>query len=152
MNINDEYMKAKQLEKDTPLLQLRNSTGTNQLHIQGYGSESNREYGYAEKFTVPTEIQASLNQLQINYEHGMYQSFASDNPIYYRGVLEVRQYKDGHQLRIALDDNAANDDHTWVLDMNTPQCIQFIHWCKKNGLVVDMQDEMRFVVKAGEEE
>ena len=32
-NITDDYKKAKEVKTGTPMLQLRNTTGTNQLHI-----------------------------------------------------------------------------------------------------------------------
>ena len=131
-NINDEYMKNKEVKTGTPMLQLRNTTGTNQLHIQGWGSQGNREYGYARKFTVPPEVTDSLAK----YEAKMFYSLASPEKIYYRNVIEVVSYSDGYQIRLTLKDTNANDGNSWVLDINMPQCKDWIKWLDANNLIV----------------
>ena len=131
-NINDEYKKDKEVKTGTPMLQLRNTTGTNQLHIQGWGSQGNREYGYARKFTVPPEVTDSLAK----YKAEMFYSLASPEKIYYRNVIEVVSYSDGYQIRLALKDTNANDGNSWVLDINMPQCIELIKWLDANNLIV----------------
>jgi hypothetical protein len=130
-NITNEYKKDKEVKTGTPMLQLRNTTGTNQLHIQGWGSEGNREYGYARKFTVPSEVTDSLAK----YEAKMFNSLASPEKIYYRNVIEVVQYSDGYQIRLTLKDNDANDGNSWVLDINQPQCDDWIKWLDTNNLI-----------------
>ena len=130
-NITDDYKKDKEVKTGTPMLQLRNTTGTNQLHIQGWGSEGNREYGYARKFTVPSEVTDSLAK----YEAKMFNSLASPEKIYYRNVIEVVQYSDGYQIRLTLKDNDANDGNSWVLDINQPQCDDWINWLDTNNLI-----------------
>ena len=129
--IDEEYKKEKEVMSGKALLQLRNTTGTNQLHIQGWDTEGNRTYGYANKFTVPSEVTDSLEK----YEADKFQSLASDQEIYYRDVLTVVEYDDGFQIHISIDDNEANNDTVWTLDINLPQCESFIKWCLENGLV-----------------
>ena len=130
-NITDEYKKDKEVKTGTPMLQLRNTTGTNQLHIQGWGSQGNREYGYARKFTVPPEVTDSLAK----YSAKHFPSLASNEKIYYRNVIEVVQYSDGYQIRLNFKDTDANDGNRWVLDINTPQCDAWISWLDKNNLI-----------------
>tara|TARA_R100001369_G_C3253192_1_gene156550 strand:- start:196 stop:663 length:468 start_codon:yes stop_codon:yes gene_type:complete len=155
--MNDEYMTDKKLTEGSPLLQIRNTTGSNTIHIQGYGSEGNRDYGYADKFSVPQEVTEALHTYMPDT---IYKSLASDNPIYFRNVLEVRKYLDGFQLRISIDDEGSNDTTsvlhgelvppTWVLDMNKPRCDDFISWLTDNDLV-KVYSVKRFV-ETGEEE
>ena len=142
MDINKGYMKEKEVTEGFPLLQLRNTTGTNQLHIQGWGSQGNREYGFAQKFTVPQEVTNSLEKF--GAEH-VYQSLASEAQIYYREVLSIQKYADGYQIQILLNDNDANLNKTWCLDMNMPQCENFVSWLESNDLITDCGEEMRFV-------
>jgi len=131
-DINDDYKKDKEVKTGTPMLQLRNTTGTNQLHIQGWGSQGNRDYGYARKFTVPPEVTDSLAK----YEDVMFHSLASPEKIYYRNVIEVVSYSDGYQIRLTLKDSNANDGNSWVLDINMPQCKDWINWLDANNLIV----------------
>tara|TARA_R100000773_G_C4119749_1_gene55810 strand:- start:38 stop:481 length:444 start_codon:yes stop_codon:yes gene_type:complete len=142
MEITKGYMKEKEVTKGFPLLQLRKTTGTNQLHIQGWGSEGNREYGYASKFTVPPEVTNSLEKFEVS---DVFQSLASDAKIYYREVLSVQKYADGYQIQILLNDHDANLNKTWCLDMNMPQCKHFVDWLESNDLITDRGEEMRFV-------
>lgn len=135
-NITDDYKKDKEVKTGTPMLQLRNTTGTNQLHIQGWGSVGNREYGYARKFTVPPEVTDSLAK----YEAKMFYSLASPEKIYYRNLIRVVEYSDGYQIHIELNDSNANAANMWVLDINQPQCDDWIKWLDANKLIVDNTD------------
>ena len=139
-NINDEYKKDKEVKTGTPMLQLRNTTGTNQLHIQGWGSQGNREYGYARKFTVPPEVTDSLAK----YEAKMFYSLASPEKIYYRNVIEVIQYSDGYQIHLELNDSNANNGKVWILDINQPQCSEWIKWLEANNLIVTDDTQTKF--------
>jgi hypothetical protein len=141
-NMNEQYTTEKEVTQGKPLLQLRNSTGTNQLHIQGWGYVGNRDYGFAQKFTVPTDITDSLDKFQAAH---VYESLASDAKIYYREVLSVQKYADGYQIQIFLNDKNANLNKTWCLDMNIPQCSNFISWLEDNDMVTDCGEETRFV-------
>ncbi len=122
------------------MLQLRTTTGTIQLHIQGWGSEGNREYGYARKFTVPPEVTDSLAK----YDAEMFYSLASPEKIYYRNVIRVVEYSDGYQINIELNDSNANAGNMWVLDINQPQCDGWINWLEANGLISDNTDCTKF--------
>ena len=139
-NINDDYKKDKEVKTGTPMLQLRNTTGTNQLHIQGWGSQGNREYGYARKFTVPPEVTDSLAK----YEAKMFHSLASPEKIYYRNVIGVVQYSDGYQINIELNDSNANNGKCWTLDINLPQCNDWIKWLEANKLISDATKFTKF--------
>ena len=139
-NINDNYKKDKEVKTGTPMLQLRNTTGTNQLHIQGWGSQGNREYGYARKFTVPPEVTDSLAK----YEAKMFNSLASPEKIYYRNVIGIVQYSDGYQINIELNDSNANNGKCWTLDINLPQCSDWINWLDANNLISDATKFTKF--------
>mgnify|MGYP003109752942 FL=1 len=139
-NINDDYKKDKEVKTGTPMLQLRNTTGTNQLHIQGWGSQGNREYGYARKFTVPPEVTDSLAK----YDAKMFYSLASPEKIYYRNVIGIVQYSDGYQINIELNDSNANNGKCWTLDINLPQCSDWIKWLEANKLISDATNFTKF--------
>ena len=139
-NINDQYKKDKEVKTGTPMLQLRNTTGTNQLHIQGWGSQGNREYGYARKFTVPPEVTDSLAK----YDAKMFYSLASPEKIYYRNVIGIVQYSDGYQINIELNDSNANNGKCWTLDINLPQCSDWINWLDANNLISDATNFTKF--------
>ena len=139
-DINDDYKKDKEVKTGTPMLQLRNTTGTNQLHIQGWGSQGNREYGYARKFTVPPEVTDSLAK----YEDVMFHSLASSEKIYYRNVIQVIQYSDGYQICLLLKDSNANNGEVWTLDINQPQCTDWIKWLEANKLISDATKFTKF--------
>jgi len=139
-NITDDYMKNKEVKTGTPMLQLRNTTGTNQLHIQGWGSEGNREYGYARKFTVPPEVTDSLAK----YDAKMFYSLASPEKIYYRNVIRVVEYSDGYQIHLELNDSNANNGKVWILDINQPQCNDWIKWLDANNLIFTDDTQTKF--------
>jgi len=136
--MNEIYMKEKQLIENEPLLQLRNTTGGNTLHIQGYGIVGNREYGYAQKFTVPPTVTDTLNNYSASCN---YQSLASEAKIYHRDCLTVTEYSDGWQLDITFE-----NDHI-VLDMKKPNCESFIEWCRANNLYRDKSKVKRVIPK-----
>ena len=139
-DITEDYMQNKEVNAVTPMLQLRNTTGTNQLHIQGWGSQGNREYGYARKFTVPSEVTDSLAK----YDAKMFHSLASPEKIYYRNVIEVIQYSDGYQIHLELNDSNANNGKVWILDINQPQCSEWIKWLEANNLIVTDDTQTKF--------
>jgi len=140
--MDKEYMKIKKLTEDEPLLQLRNTTGSNTLHIQGWGKEGNRPYGYANKFSVPHEV---TNALQVYVLDGKYQSLASDAKIYHRDCLIVTEYSDGWQLDIEVE-----DDH-FVLDLDSTLAQSLALWCKENNLYRDKSAVKRVIPKKGDE-
>ena len=139
-DITEDYMQNKEVNAVTPMLQLRNTTGTNQLHIQGWGSQGNREYGYARKVTVPPEVTDSLAK----YEAKMFYSLASPEKIYYRNVIEVVSYSDGYQIHLELNDSNANNGKVWILDITQPQCSDWIKWLEANNLIVTDDTQTKF--------
>lgn len=140
--MDKEYMEIKKLTENEPLLQLRNTTGSNMLHIQGWGKEGNRPYGYANKFTVPHEVTNALN----NYiSDSKYQSLASDAQIYHRDCLIVTEYSDGWQLDITVE-----SDH-FVLDLDSTLAQSLALWCKENNLYRDKSKVKRVIPKEGDE-
>jgi hypothetical protein len=56
ITIDDEYKQVRMIEDDKPVLQVRVKAGEGTLHLQGYGLEANRNYGFAEKFFVPLQV------------------------------------------------------------------------------------------------
>ena len=139
-DITEEYMQKKEVKTGTPMLQLRNTTGTNQLHIQGWGLMGNREYGYARKFTVPPEVTDSLAK----YDAKMFYSLASPEKIYYRNVIRVVEYSDGYQIHLELNDSNANNGKVWILDINQPQCNDWIKWLDANNLIFTDDTQTKF--------
>ena len=140
--MDKEYMEIKKLTENEPLLQLRNTTGSNTLHIQGWGKEGNRPYGYANKFSVPHEVTNALD----NYiSDSKYQSLASDAQIYHRDVLTVTEYSDGWQLDITIE-----SDH-FVLDLDSTLAQSLALWCKVNNLYRDKSKVKRVIPKKGDE-
>ncbi len=140
-DMDKEYMEEKKLIENEPLLQLRNTTGSNTLHIQGYGAEGNRPYGYANKFSVPHEVTNALDNY-INVSE--YQSLASDALIYHRDCLIVTEYSDGWQLDITME-----NDH-FVLDLDSTLAQSLALWCKVNNLYRDKSAVKRVISKKGD--
>lgn len=139
--MDKEYMEEKKLIENEPLLQLRNTTGSNTLHIQGWGKEGNRPYGYANKFSVPHEVTNALDKY-INVSK--YQSLASDALIYHRDCLIVTEYSDGWQLDIEME-----NDH-FVLDLDSTLAQSLALWCKENNLYRDKSAVKRVISKKGD--
>ena len=146
MNEMDEQQKVwlqeKQLIEGEPLLQLRNTTGSNTLHIQGWGSEGNRPYGYANKFSVPHEVTNALDNYISISKH---QSLASDAKIYHRDCLIVTEYSDGWQLDITIE------KAHFVLDLDSTLAQSLALWCKVNNLYRDKSKVKRVIPKKGDE-
>ena len=141
-DMDKEYMQEKKLTEDEPLLQLRNTTGSNTLHIQGWGKEGNRPYGYANKFSVPHEVTNALDE----YMHdSKYQSLASDALIYHRDCLIVTEYSDGWQLDITV-----KSDH-FVLDLDSTLAKSLALWCEVNNLYRDKSAVKRVIPSKGDE-
>ena len=139
--MDKEYMETKKLTEDEPLLQLRNTTGSNTLHIQGWGKEGNRPYGYANKFSVPHEVTNALDKYM---NDSKYQSLASDAQIYHRDCLIVTEYSDGWQLDIEME-----NDH-FVLDLDSTLAQSLALWCKENNLYRDKSAVKRVISKKGD--
>lgn len=130
------------MTEENNILQVRVNAGTGTLHIQGKGEiTSNREYGYADKFTVPTECTDWLA-----FQAPTHQSFASDSIVYIRGV-SLREYKNCTALYIGEGDNK------FVLHINTssPKSKMLIDFALQNDLIEDHTSEEEMSGK-GEEE
>jgi len=133
MKITDEWIAQHDVE-DGPVLQARVNAGDMVLHIQGYGKEQNRPYGFANKYKVPHE----MTQWLMTHEP-THLSFASDLTVYIRGVSVV-QYTDGVQLLI----DGADGNSTWgahfVLDLNLdkPLVKELMDFVNNNDLLVTL--------------
>lgn len=61
--MNENWKTAMKIDDETKaLIQVRKSTGGNLLHLQVYGDGgelNNREYGYADRFSVPPVVSMS---------------------------------------------------------------------------------------------
>lgn len=150
--MNNEYMKAKQIEDETPFIQVRKDTGTNYLHLQVYGTNMqhmNRDYGYADKFSVPPVVTQALSV----HEGNLFPSLTTDSLVYFREMAEVHAYTDGVQLRLSVPSADWNAKDAFVLDLTALRFSQFIAFLEDNGLVTT-HDGMRFVAPTptGEEE
>ena len=128
--------------EENNILQVRVNAGTGTLHIQGKGEiKSNREYGYADKFTVPTECTDWLA-----FKSPTHQSFASDSIVYIRGVT-LREYKNCTALYIG------DGDDKFVLHLNTdsPRSKELIDFALQNDLIEDYTSEYELSGKMEEE-
>ena len=138
------------------ILQVRVNAGTGVLHIQGKGKiTSNREYGYANKFQVPTQMTDWLAFLSPTDK-----SFASDSTVYVRGV-ELIEYsnatilmvveqpiEDGLLDYITIDkDGNTSEGNTFLLQLNTksPLCVELLDFARQNDLV--STEDIKFTVK-----
>ena len=139
MKITKEWIAQHDVE-DGPVLQVRVNAGDKILHIQGYGEEQNRPYGFAHRFNVPHEMTQWL--MTNNATH---MSFASDSMVYIRGV-EVAQYTDGVQLLIDGEGGNHTQGTHFVLDLNLdkPLVKELMDFVNNNDLLITM-DTTRWV-------
>ena len=147
-DMTNEWMKERQVTQ--PVLQIRNNAGDGILHIQGFGMEDNRPYGFACKYSVPKEMSDWLRVQEDN----LFPSLASGTSvnIYIRGVV-ITQYSDGYQ--ISVSGTGGNFDEAYVLDLatNKSHIMAMIDWASNNDLLIDGTDTLRPVIDmAGEEE
>jgi len=108
------------------VIQIRVNAGDGVLHLQGSGEvTANREYGYAEKFTVPSEMTDWLS-----YRNPTHNSFASKEKYYIRGVT-LSQYNDCVALEIK------DKDDVFILHLNgtSPKCAELIDFALQNDLL-----------------
>ncbi len=139
IKMNDEWIAQHDVE-DGPVLQVRVNAGDKILHIQGYGEEQNREYGFAHKFKVPHEMTQWLMK-----QDATHMSFASDSTVYIRGVGVV-QYTDGVQLLIDGEGGNHTQGTHFVLDLNLdkPLVKELMDFVNNNDLLITM-DSTRWV-------
>lgn len=142
ITIDNEYKQERMIEDDEPVLQVRVKAGEGILHLQGYGLEANRNYGFAEKFFVPLQVTDWLALREPEYF-----SFASSEKMYIRGVAVV-QYNDGVQLLIDGEGGNHNMGTHFVLDMNTnkPLVAQLMDFVNNNDLLT-VVNENRWVAE-----
>ena len=108
------------------ILQIRVNAGTGVLHIQGKGEvTANREYGYAEKFSVPPSMTEWLS-----FREATDNSFASNEKYYIRGVT-LTKYEDCVALEIK------DKDDIFVLHLNagSVKCAELIDFALQNDLL-----------------
>ena len=149
--MNEEYKLAKKINNQSAIVQVRKDAGGNLLHLQVYCDEGtgNREYGWAEKFTVPEEV---TNDLRL-YEGPLYPSFASDSEIYIRGIASLHTYTDGTQLQLhikwsdGLNFNVKGYGYT--LDLPIARFKPMLEYMAQAGVGCIWLDETRWI---GEEE
>ena len=108
------------------VLQVRVNAGTGVLHLQGKGEvTANREYGYAEKFSVPSMMTDWLNN-----RFPTEQSFASGDIYYIRGVT-LTKYTDC----VALEVRDKDDIFVLHLNADSPKCAELIDFALQNDLL-----------------
>ena len=152
--MNEEWKTEKKIDDDTPpFIQVRRNAGGNYLHLQVYGkgqANGNRDYGYADKFSVPPVVTQAL--LEYEWQGDLNMSLASPSPVYMRGLLSVHAYTDGVQLHVATPHEQNNGDGVFITDLPAQRFGQFIAFLEDNGLLINHEGEQRFVAPAQEEE
>jgi len=146
MAINIEpqtYKTEREIEEGVPMLQARVNAGSGTLHLQGWSSTFtvNRNYGWAAKFNVPTQLTTWLAKHEPTHT-----SFASSEKVYIRGVT-FTQYKDGIQLKINGVQVGGNfDDTGFVVDINPnkPMVAEMLDFLRGNDLITDNADSLRW--------
>ena len=138
LEIDDEWMAKKDVGAGKPVIQVRvNGGGYNLLHIQCYGEViGNRDYGFAHKFNVPSEMCDFMSHQQATHH-----SFASPEKLYIRNA-KVVQYDDGIQLHVGSNTGImGNNSDSYVLDLNTNKenIKMFIDFLTANGLLMEIQ-------------
>jgi hypothetical protein len=119
----------------------------------------NRSYGYADKFSVPSEVTTWLAT-----HDGEYLSFASPERLYIRPSLKIARFKDGVQLLINVpevlmqseiwDEVNAPNCESFIMDIDSDKekNRQFIEAMEFAGLVIWAEDMERLVPPTGGEE
>ena len=108
------------------ILQIRVNAGTGVLHIQGKGEvTANREYGYAEKFSVPPSMTEWLS-----FREATDNSFASNEKYYIRGVT-LTKYEDC----VALEVKDKDDIFVLHLNVDSVRCAELIDFALQNDLL-----------------
>ena len=146
----EQGKKAMKIENDKPLIQVRRTTGGNLLHLQVFGEVkeySNRPYGYADKFSVPSVVTASVSMVEAPYP-----SFASMQEIYIRDIATVHGFVDGVQLHIRVPSTDWNSPNGFILDLPAQRFSAFIAFVESVGLLINHEGEQRFVAPLQEEE
>ena len=150
--ITEEWKTNMKIDDETnALIQVRKSTGTNTLHLQVYGEAdglNNREYGYADKFSVPPVVTDAI----VNYTGSLFPSFATGQEIYFRDMATIHGYADGVQLFINAPSTEWNTPDGFVLDLPAQRFSEFIAFVEAAGLLTNHEGEQRFVAPAQEEE
>jgi len=156
--MNNEWKEMKEIGVDgEAFIQVRRSAGENFMHIQAYGESldnGNREYGYADKFTVPPVVADAIAELHDNsHQHKLFPSLTSDtSPMYYRGLLSVHAYADGVQLHVAVPHGENNSEGMFITDLPAQRFGKLIAFLDDNGLLINHEGEQRFVASLQEDE
>ena len=150
--MNEEWKTAMKIDDETKaLIQVRKSTGGNLLHLQVFGDGgdlNNREYGYADRFSVPPVVTDVISE----YNGDLYPSLTSGQEIYFRKVVSVHGYADGVQLCIEVPSAQWNSPDGFVLDLPAQRFSAFIAYIESVGLLTNHEGEQRFVAPLQEEE
>jgi len=146
--MNESWKKVKEI--DGALIQVRQTTGGNTLHLQVYAETAggNREYGWAEKFSVPPPVTDAIAV----YDGTKFESLATESKIYFRGLITIQGYVDGVQLYCNAPSADWNTPDGFVLDLPAQRFSAFIAYIEKAGLLHNNEGEQRFVAPAQEEE
>jgi len=150
--MNEEWKTNMKIDDETKaLIQVRRNTGTNLLHLQvyGHGGEfNNRDYGYADRFSVPPVVTDAL----LEYNANLYPSLTSGQEIYFRDLVSVHGFADGVQLYINVPSTEWNAPDAFVLDLPAQRFSAFIAYLEAVGLLYNHEGEQRFVAPLQEEE
>lgn len=150
----EEWKTEKKIDDETqPFIQLRKDAGGNMMHLQVYGTNltnSNRDYGYADKFSVPPIVTQAVREYE--WQGDLSMSLASPSPVYMRGMVSVHAYADGVQLHVATPHEQNNGDGVFITDLPAQRFGGLIAFLEDNGLLINHEGEQRFVAPASEEE
>jgi len=118
------FMQNKSIDNENiPFVQVRHDAGGNMMHLQVCSLlvEGNRDYGYADKFSVPPVVADSI-RAYAETEGLLYDSLASDSKVYIREpFVNFFKWDDGVQMVINSKwcgyDKQFNADGGFILDM-----------------------------------
>ena len=149
--MSNEYKKEKQIDdKTNALIQVRSNTDGNHLHLQMYGSNSahgNRDYGYADKFTVPSVVSDAIGEFETDK---LYLSLATNSPIYIRDIATVHAFSDGVQLHIKVPSENWNSPNGFIMDLPPQRFGAMIAFLEDNDLLIT-HEGTRYIGESEEE-
>ena len=142
-------------DKTKALIQVRKNTGSNTLHLQVYGenhNNANRDYGFADKFSVPQVVTDAVRDLGgITPDTELFPSLATENPIYIRDIATVHAFSDGVQLHIKAPSHNWNSPNGFIMDLPAQRFGAMIAFLEDNELLIS-HEGTRFIGGDGEEE
>tara|TARA_R100001163_G_scaffold19085_1_gene16867 strand:- start:5590 stop:6063 length:474 start_codon:yes stop_codon:yes gene_type:complete len=150
------FMESKSINNEnTPFVQVRHDAGGNMMHLQVCSLlvKGNRDYGYADKFSVPPVVADSI-RAYTETEGFLFDSLASDSKVYIREpFVKFLKWDDGVQMVINSRwcgyDKHFNHADGFVLDMPVERFGELILHLDAVGMLTTMKGKR---IIGGEEE